>query len=90
MQGQVQGYYTGEAPEHLKLSQQKEFRSIKNAVIREAERVRLGEITFEDAGMEQRDEQRTICGPTAPCGKSWTKSMTIPYPLQSATKLWRI
>lgn len=38
-------------PERLKLSQQKEFRAIKNAVIQEAERVRLGEITFEDAGM---------------------------------------
>jgi TPR repeat protein len=58
LQGQVQGYYTGEVPEHLKLSQQKEFRAIKNAVIREAERVRLGEIIFEDMGMEQRDEPK--------------------------------
>jgi TPR repeat protein len=49
LQGQVQGYYTGEAPKRLKLSQQKEFRAIKNAAIKEAERVRLGEITFEDA-----------------------------------------
>jgi TPR repeat protein len=55
LQGQVQGYYTGEVPERLKLSQQKEFRAIKNAVIREAERVRHGEITFEDAGMDLDD-----------------------------------
>lgn len=49
LQEQVQSYYTGEAPKRLKLSQQKEFRAIKNAVINEAERVRLGEISFEDA-----------------------------------------
>ena len=56
LQGQVQGYYTGEAPEHLKLSQQEEFRAIKIAVIQEAEHIRLGEITFEDVDKEQRDE----------------------------------
>jgi TPR repeat protein len=55
LQGQVQSYYTGEEPKRLKLSQQKEFRAIKNAVIREAERVRLGEITFEDVDMDLDD-----------------------------------
>lgn len=42
----------GETPERLKLSQQKEVCAIKNAVIWEAERVRLGETTFEDADMD--------------------------------------
>ncbi len=57
MQGQVDSYYGGdERKRRLPLSQQKEFRAIKNAVINEAEHIRLGEITFEDAGMEQRDE----------------------------------
>lgn len=58
LQGQVQSYYTGEAPKRLKLSQQKEFHAIRNAVIKEAERIRLGEITFEDAepDMEPADE----------------------------------
>ncbi|MFR1477402.1 MAG: relaxase MobL [Hydrogeniiclostridium mannosilyticum] len=37
-------------------STEKEFRQIKNAVIREAERLRLGQITFEDQDMGQRDE----------------------------------
>ncbi|MET0015980.1 MobP3 family relaxase [Oscillibacter sp.] len=56
LQGQVGSYYGGDERKRLKLSQQKEFRAIKNAVIQEAEHIRLGEITFEDAGMEQRDE----------------------------------
>lgn len=56
LQGQVDSYYGGDELNRLPLSQQKEFRAIKNAVIQEAERIRLGEFTFEDAGMEQRDE----------------------------------
>jgi TPR repeat protein len=52
----VGSYYGGDERKRQKLSQQKEFRAIKNAVIQEAEHIRLGEITFEDAGMEQRDE----------------------------------
>ncbi|MEG1578352.1 MAG: MobP3 family relaxase [Oscillospiraceae bacterium] len=56
LQGQVDGYYGGDERKRLPLSQQKEFRAIKNAVIQEAERIRLGEITFEDTDMEQRDE----------------------------------
>ena len=56
LQGQVGSYYSGDERKRLPLSQQKEFRAIKNAVIHEAEHIRLGEITFEDAVMEQRDE----------------------------------
>ncbi|NCB28780.1 MAG: sel1 repeat family protein, partial [Clostridia bacterium] len=56
MQGQVDSYYGGDERKHLPLSQQKEFRTIKNAVIQEAERIRLGEITFEGVDKEQRDE----------------------------------
>lgn len=49
-------YYGGDERKRQSLSKQKEFRAIKNAVIQEAEHIRLGEITFEDAVMEQRDE----------------------------------
>ncbi|MEG2222773.1 MAG: relaxase MobL, partial [Oscillospiraceae bacterium] len=56
LQGQVDGYYGGDERKRLPLSQQKEFRAIKNAVIQEAERIRLGEISFEDTDIEQRDE----------------------------------
>ena len=44
---------------HLQLEQmakQKEFRAIRNAVIREAENIRLGKITFEDEKREERGE----------------------------------
>ena len=38
------------------LSKQKEFTQIKNAIIREAERLRLDEITFEEKNLNQQDE----------------------------------
>lgn len=56
LQNQVDNYYHDKPRERKKLSEEKEFRQIKNAVIREAERIRLGEITFEDSGLPRRDE----------------------------------
>ncbi len=56
LQGQVQGYYTGEAVRRLPLSRQKDFRAIQNAVIQEAERIRLGGISFEDESVNRLDE----------------------------------
>ena len=60
LQGQVQGYYTGEAVSHLPLSKQKDFRAIQNAVIQEAERIRLGAISFEDEAIGTVDEPENI------------------------------
>ena len=51
---ELEHYYKDTPREHLTLSQQKEFKAIQNLVIREAERLRLGELTFEDGRM--RDE----------------------------------
>ena len=56
LQGKVDGYYHDRPRERLPLSKEKEFRQIKNAVIQEAERLRLGQITFEDQAIGQRDE----------------------------------
>ncbi len=42
--------------ERLPLSQRKEFRKIKNDIIREAENIRLGLLTFEDAKMRDDPE----------------------------------
>lgn len=56
LQGQVDSYYGGDERKRLKLSEQKEFRAIKNAVIQEAERIRIGEITFEDEDLSAADE----------------------------------
>lgn len=49
-------YGHGTSWERLPLSQRKEFRKIKNDIIREAENVRLGLPTFEDEGMQDEPE----------------------------------
>ena len=56
-QTQVDSYYRDHPRVRKKLSQEKEFRQIKNAVIREAEQIRLGVPTFEDRELAERDEQ---------------------------------
>lgn len=56
LQGEVQNYYTDEQPEFVSLSKCKEFRAIKNAVIQEAERIRLNGLTFEDADEDMAPE----------------------------------
>ena len=57
LQNQVDSYYHDNPRVRKKLSQEKEFRQIKNTVIREAERLRLGEPTFEDGELSERDEE---------------------------------
>ena len=58
LQCQVEDYYSeGKKRLRLPLSQQKEFRQIKNAVIREAEHIRVNRISFEDEEMQDDGEQ---------------------------------
>ena len=57
LQCQVNNYYSGQQRQRPPLSQQKEFRQIKNAVIKEAEHISQGRISFEDAALSQEDEQ---------------------------------
>ena len=54
LQGQVEDFYSEKERHRPPLSRQKEFRQIKNAVIQEAETIRLGEITFEDETLDPR------------------------------------
>ena len=58
LQCQVEDYYS-EGKKRLRppLSQQKEFRQIKNAVIREAEHIRMNRFSFEDEEMQDDGEQ---------------------------------
>ena len=56
LQSQVEDFYSEKARKRPKLSEQKEFRAIKNAVIREAEHIRMGTVTFEDKELEREDE----------------------------------
>lgn len=54
LQCQVHQFYSGQEQQRPPLSRQKEFRAIKNAVIKEAERIRLNRISSEDRDMEDR------------------------------------
>ena len=58
LQCQVEDYYS-EGKKRLRppLSQQKEFRQIKNAVIHEAEHIRMNRFSFEDEEMQDDGEQ---------------------------------
>ena len=67
LQSEVESYYHDKPREQKKLSQEKEFRQIKNAVIREAERIQLGEITFEDADLTSHDEPEQVRGESYAC-----------------------
>ena len=56
LQGEVDSYYHDKPQERVPLSQQKEFQQIKNTIIREAENLRLGKVTFEDRAITGTDE----------------------------------
>ena len=67
LQSEVDSYYHDKPREKKKLFQEKEFRQIKNAVVQEAERIRLGEITFEDADLTSHDEPEQLRGESYDC-----------------------
>ena len=52
LRDELERYYKDTPREHKPLSQQQEFKAIKNMVIREAEELRLSTFTFEDASMK--------------------------------------
>jgi len=56
LQERVDSYYKDEKRKRLKLSEQKEFRQIKNAVIAVADQINAGALTFEDRELDERDE----------------------------------
>ena len=56
LQCQLNDYYSEQQRQRPPLSQEKEFRQIKNAVIKEAEHIRQGHMSFEDAALAQEDE----------------------------------
>jgi hypothetical protein len=57
LQNQVDGFHKDEKRKRVRLSEQKEFRQVKNAVIKVADQLRSGEMTFEDRDMRMYDEQ---------------------------------
>ena len=58
LRDEVERYYKDTPREHRPLSRQKEFRAIKNMVVREAENLRLGVFTFEDEDMKDEVEEK--------------------------------
>lgn len=59
LRDELERYYKDTPREHKPLSRQQEFKAIKNMVIREAEELRLGAFTFEDASMvDEMDEDQ--------------------------------
>ncbi|MEI3131808.1 MAG: MobP3 family relaxase [Oscillospiraceae bacterium] len=69
LQCRLNDFYAEKERQRPPLSQQKEFRQIKNAVLQVAEQVRQNEITFEDVGAEQDAEQNA--------------TYSIPYPVRA-------
>ena len=67
LQCQLNDYYSEQQRQRPPLSQQKEFRQIKNAVIREAEHIHQGRMSFEDADLAQEDEQVDDCNMSYDC-----------------------
>ena len=59
LRDELEGYYKDKPRQRLPLSQQKEFKAIKNMVIREAENLRLGVFTFEDEHLRDEPSDNT-------------------------------
>ena len=53
LQYQIEDFYSEKERQRPPLSEQREFRSIKNAVVQEAENILMGKVTFEDEEMEE-------------------------------------
>lgn len=70
LQQEVNGFYSDKSMNRVPLSQQKEFRAIHNAVIQAA--LRLGQIAFEDKGMERFDESDDVLQNGETCGRIWS------------------
>lgn len=60
LQCEIADYYSERQRKRPKLSEQKEFRSVLNTVIQEAENIRLGVVTFEDREMNDEIEDEEL------------------------------
>ena len=96
---EIAGFYDGRDKERPRLSQQKEFRRIKNMVIAEAENIRLSIHTFEDERMnddpdsdpntiQSSSEGRSVYEQAAVYRKA--KELLYDYDTFQADKRWAI
>ena len=77
LQCQIEDFYSEKERQRPPLSEQKEFRPIKNAVIQEAENIRMGKVTFEDEEMEETTDSSNL---SYDCWELWmvTQDDTAP------------
>ncbi len=87
LQCQVEDYYS-EAEKRIRppLSQQKEFRQIKNAVIKEAEHIRMNKISFEDTDMQDDGEQISTYDMSYACQDLQSVANDESFPLEERDK----
>ena len=79
----VESYYKDVPFKEIPLSQQKEFRSVKSAVIKEAVAIRDGTLSLEDGGMDLEASVETIISRDDRCQTLWYAiHNTIFYPLE--------
>ena len=83
LQCQVEDYYSEEKKRiRPPLSQQKEFRQIKNAIIKEAEHIRMNRISFEDADMQNDGEQINTYDMSYECQELQSIANNVDLPLE--------
>ena len=80
----LEGYYKSKPRQHNPLSQQKEFRAIKNAIIQEAERLRL---QLEDSSV-QTTANPTLVTENTSSGTSSHAQLPTEYLLNSTVRLF--
>ena len=87
LQCQVEDYYSEEKNRiRPPLSQQKEFRQIKNAVIKEAEHIRMNRISFEDKEMQDDGERISTYDMSYECQELQSVANDDSYPLEERDK----
>ena len=74
LQCKVNDFYSERERQRPPLSQQKEFRAIKNAVIQEAEHIRKNQITYEDERMEDQGGWLSRNGISLVCLDLWDRA----------------
>ena len=74
LQCRISGFYSERARQRPPLSQQKEFRAIKNAVLQEAEHIRQNQITYEDERMEDQGGWLSRNGISQVCLDLWDRA----------------
>ena len=82
LQCRLNDFYAEKERQRPPLSEQKEFRAIKNAVIQEAEHVRLNHISFEDRDMEDYGDWVNERSLTWTCRELWRLVENEALPLE--------